>query len=158
MEEMPAPASEVCTSGGYAKKHNPFAYFPGTNGPNVVTAAQFGTDESSGQLPAFIFYVPNLTDDGHDGTNEQVDNYLKNLIPPVLASNWYKEGGVIIITWDESEGEEKVPTVVVTGQGSGKTMTTAGNHYGTLATIQDLYGLPRLGNAVGATTLAPLLK
>jgi hypothetical protein len=158
MEEMPEPASAVCTFGGYAKKHNPFSYFLGTNGPNVVPATQFWRDASSGQFPAFIFLAPDLVNDGHDGTNEQVDNYLRNLIPQVLASSWYSEGGIIIITWDESNGEERIPTVVVTGSGGGKVLTTPGNHYGTLATVEDLYGLPRLGNAVGATTLAPLLK
>ena len=51
------------------------------------------------------------------------------------------------------------PTIVVHGTGDGKTLTAAGNHYGTLATIEDLYGVPRLGLAAGAiTTLAPLLK
>jgi hypothetical protein len=158
MEELPKPASRVCTSGGYARKHNPFAYFPATNGPNVVPASQFGTDVSSGALPPFIFYVPNLTSDGHDGTNGQVDSYLKNLIPQILASTWYKENGIIVITWDESNGEERIPTVVVTGKGGGKSLTTPGTHYGTLATIEDLYALPRLGGAVGAATLAPLLK
>jgi phosphatidylinositol-3-phosphatase len=158
MEEMPEPASEVCTFGGYVKKHNPFAYFPATNGPNVVPATQFQTDLSSDKLPAFMFYVPNLTYDGHDGTNEDVDAYLKGLVPKVLASTWYKASGIIIITWDESNGEEKIPTVVLTGKGGGKVLTAAGDHYGTLAAIEDLYGLPRLEHAVDATSLAPLLK
>ena len=158
LEELPEAGSEMCTSGAYAKKHNPFAYFPETNGPNVVPASQFGMDESSGQLPDLIFLVPNLTNDGHDGTNEQVDNYLGGLVPGVLASSWYAEDGTIIITWDESNGEEEIPTVVIHGTGSGQVMTAAGNHYGTLATIEDLYAVPLLGQAAGATTLAPLLK
>jgi acid phosphatase len=158
LEDLPEAGSEVCTSGEYAKKHNPFAYFPETNGPNVVPASQFTTDESSGQLPDFIFYVPNLINDGHDGTNEQVDNYLKGLIPGLLASSWYAEDGTIIITWDESNGEEEIPTVVVHGSGSSQLLTAAGNHYGTLATIESLYAVPLLGHAAGATTLAPLLK
>jgi acid phosphatase len=158
MEEIPEPASEACTFGGYAKKHNPFAYFPATNGPNVVPTTQFQADLSSGKLPAFMFYVPNLTNDGHNGTNENVDAYLSGLVPKVLASTWYKESGIVIITWDESNGEEKIPTVLLTGEGGGKVLNAAGNHYGTLAVIEDLYELPRLEHAVGATTLAPLLK
>jgi hypothetical protein len=157
LEGLPEPGSEVCLLGGYAKKHNPFAYFPETNGSHVVPATQFQTDESSGQLPAFMFYAPNSTYDGHSGTNEQVDNYLKNLVPNVLASRWYSEGGTVIITWDESKGEGKIPTVVLKGRGSGKALTARGNHYGTLSTIEGLYRLPLLGNAVGAATLTPLL-
>jgi Phosphoesterase family len=158
LEELPEAGSEVCTSGAYAKKHNPFAYFPETNGPNLVPASQFGPDESSGQLPDLIFFVPNLINDGHDGTNEQVDNYLGGLVPGVLASSWYAEDGTIIITWDESNGEEEIPTVVIHGTGSGQVLTATGSHYGTLATIEDLYAVPLLGHAAGATTLAPLLK
>jgi phosphatidylinositol-3-phosphatase len=158
LEELPEAGSEVCTSGAYAKKHNPFAYFPETNGPNVVPASQFRADESSGQLPDLIFFMPNLINDGHDGTNEQVDNYLEGLVPGVLASSWYAEDGTVIITWDESNGEEEIPTVVIHGTGSGQVLTAAGNHYGTLATIEDLYAVPLLGHAAGATTLAPLLK
>jgi acid phosphatase len=158
LEELPSPGSEACTAGGYAKKHNPFAYFPATNGPDVVPATQFWQDLSVGQLPAFIFLAPNLVNDGHDGTNQQVDSYLRNLVPPVLASRWYGEGGIIVITWDESNGEERIPTVVLSGTSGGRVLSTPGNHYGTLATIEDLYGVPRLGNAGGASTLAPLFR
>ena len=158
LEGLPQPGSEVCSSGEYAKKHNPFAYFPQTNGANVVPAGQFAKDLSAGRLPAFVFYVPNLINDGHSAGNEVVDNYLQGLIPGVLASPWYAENGTVIITWDEDAGEGKIATVALHGAGSGKVLTAAGNHYGTLATIEDLYGVPRLGKAVGATTLAPLLR
>ena len=72
---------------------------------------------------------------------------------------WYAENGTIIITYDEDEGEGKIATVVVHGAGLKRTETASGNHYGTLATIEDLYGVPRLGlAALATTTLAPLLK
>jgi hypothetical protein len=154
MEDMPEVASEVAGSGKYAKKHNPFAYFPGTNGPNVVPASEFVPDLAEGKLPPFVWYTPNLINDGHDGTNADVDSSLKSIVPAVQASAWYKEGGIIIITWDESNTEpDVIPTVVVSGEGSGTSFTAKGNHYGTLAAIEDLYGLPLLGNAAHATPL-----
>jgi phospholipase C len=159
LEGLPSAGSTICESGEYVKKHNPFAYFPQTNGPNVVPASQFTSDLSGGKLPSFVFYVPNLCNDGHDCSNTTVDNYLKGLIPGVLASPWYAENGTIIITYDEGVGEGKIATVVLHGRGAAKTLTAAGDHYGTLATIEDLYGVPRLGLAASATTtLAPLLK
>src|SRR5205823_8636945 len=108
LEDLPEAGSGVCTFGEYAKKHNPFAYFPQTNGPNVVPASQFTKDLAAGTLPAFVFYVPNLINDGHDAGNEVVDKYLKGLIPGVLASRWYAKNGTIIITWDEDEGEGRI--------------------------------------------------
>ena len=104
MENMPGPASEEAEfEKHYAKKHNPFAYFPGTNGPNVVPASQFAADLAEGKLPSFVWYTPNLINDGHDGTNADVDHSLESIVSPVLASAWYKAGGRIIITWDESQ-------------------------------------------------------
>ena len=154
MENMPEVASEVAESGKYAKKHNPFAYFPGTNGPNVVPASEFATDLAEGKLPPFVWYTPNLINDGHDGTNTDVDRSLESIVPSVLASAWYKAGGIIIITWDESATEPNViATVVVSGEGSGTSFTTKGNLYGTLAAIENRYGLPLLGNAAHATPL-----
>ncbi len=158
LEGMPEVASELATSGEYAKKHNPFAYFPGTNGPNVVPASQFAADLAEGKLPSFVWYTPNLINDGHDGSNADVDHSLEGIVAPVLGSAWYKAGATIIITWDESAAEPNViPTVLISGEGSRTPFTTKGNHYGTLAAIEDLYGLPRLGNAARATPL-PLAR
>ena len=154
MEDMPAVGSEVAESGGYVKRHNPFAYFSGTNGPNVVPASEFAPDVAEGNLPPFVWYTPNLINDGHDGTNADVDRSLESIVPSVQASAWYKDGGVIIITWDENvTGPDVIPTVVVSGEGNGVSLTTSGNHYGTLAAIEDLYGLQLLGNAAHATPL-----
>ena len=154
MEDMPTVASEVAESGAYVKRHNPFPYFPGTNGPDVVPGSEFAPDLAEGKLPPFVWYTPNLINDGHDGTNADVDSSLKSIVPAVQASAWYKEGGIIIITWDESNTQpDVVPTVVVSGEGSGTSFTAKGNHYGTLAAIEDLYGLPLLGNAAHATPL-----
>ncbi len=158
MEDMPGPASGVAESGEYVKKHNPFAYFPQTNGPNVVPGAQFQADLTAGALPDFIWCTPNLINDGHEKSNAAVDASLKGILAPLLASKWYAESGIIIITWDEDIGEERTPTVVVANAAKGKTLTAPGNNYGTLATIEDLYGLPRLGKAAGAKTLASLIS
>jgi phospholipase C len=153
MEGMPESAYEGATLGEYAKKHNPFAYFPSTNGPNVVPGTQYPTDVAVGTLPDFVWYTPNLVNDGHEASNTAVDANLKSLLTPLLASAWYREGGQVIITWDEDEGEKLIPTIVVSGSGCGCTFTAPGNHYGTLAAVEDAYRLPLLGNAAGATPL-----
>ena len=157
-EGLPSAGSTTCEAYPYAKKHNPFAYFPTSNGPNVVPSSQFTSDLAGGKLPPFVFYVPGQCNDGHDCSNATVDTYLASLIPTVQASSWYAEGGTIIVTWDESNGKELIPTIVVSAAGGTQTLTTPGNHCGTLATLEDLYEVPRLGCAVGASTLAPLLS
>jgi len=110
VEGLPEPASEACTSGAYAKKHNPFAYFPKPTAPTWCPqrASRRTYRRAACRVPVLR---PNLINDGHDGSNEQVDNYLKSLIPSVLASTWYQESGIVMITWDESNGEGKIPTL-----------------------------------------------
>jgi hypothetical protein len=158
IEDLPGVASEVGESGEYARRHNPFPYFPSINGPTVVPGSQFASDLKESKLPPFVWYTPNLIDDGEDGKNPEVDHSLESIIPAVQESAWYKEGGVIIITWDEGNLlpgviPNVIPTVVVSGEGTGTSFTASGNHYGTLAAIENLYGLPLLGNAAHATPL-----
>jgi hypothetical protein len=160
LEDLPTPAYEGARAGDYVKEHNPFAYFPGTNGPNVVPGTQFASDLGSGKLPDFVWYTPNLVNDGHELSDTAVDANLKTLVEPLLASKWYGEAGVLIITWDEARttsGPNPIATILVAPAAEGKALSSPGNHYGTLATIEDLYKLPLLGAAAGAQTLLPLL-
>jgi phosphatidylinositol-3-phosphatase len=162
IEGLPEPGSLLCTFGLYAKKHNPFAFFPAVNGPNVVPAGEgasaLKTDLANGTAPPFIWLTPNLCNDVHDCSNETGDNYLRALVPGILASKWYGEGGTVILTFDEDTGENKIATLVLHGAGAHRTLDAAGSHCGTLATIEDAYRLPRLGCAQGAATLAPLIE
>jgi acid phosphatase len=157
MEDMPSSGYTGVEAYPYAKKHNPFAFFPSANGANVEPGWRYQTDLSGGALPSFVWYTPNLCNDGHDCGNSTVDAKLKALLEPLMASKWYAENGTVIITYDEDEGEGKIATVVISSRAKGRVESTAGNHYGTLATIEDLYKLPLLGAAVGAQTLLPLL-
>ncbi len=49
MEAMPEPGYTGVESGEYVKKHNPFAWFPKTNGSKVVPGSQFATDLGAGR-------------------------------------------------------------------------------------------------------------
>jgi phosphatidylinositol-3-phosphatase len=162
MEDLPELGSIVCTFALYAKKHNPFVFFPAVNGPNVVPAgvgaSALTTELANGTAPPFIWLTPNLCNDVHDCSSETGDNYLRGLVPSILASKWYAEDGAVVLTFDEDEGEGKIATVVLHGSGAGRTLEVAGNHCGTLATIEDAYKLPRIGCAQGATTLTPLME
>ena len=73
----------------------------------------------------------------------------------VQQSSWYKQGGHVIVTWDEGStgtgGGGHVATIVVSATAHGQ-LTTAGNHYGTLRTIEETYGLPLLGAAASPSS------
>ena len=104
------------------------------------------------------------------------DAWLHIWVPKILNSPAYKQDGLLIITFDEAETDSRAccheiagPGAAVpglNGPGGGRvgavmmapklkhgTNTGSYNHYSFLATIEHIFGLPRLGFA---TTAAPL--
>ena len=74
----------------------------------------------AGRTPAFSFITPNLCEDGHDFpcTNQtggasalaDIDGFLETWIPKIEASPAYKKGGLIEVTFDESDGAGGIPS------------------------------------------------
>lgn len=172
MESMPSPCYRGSVSGSdatgtYALKHNPFVVFrdnlgagpchirpyPGTSG--AVTAL----DAADG--PDFAWISPNLCDDGHDncgrGNVAQLDAWLRSNLPGVLASSWFAESGTVIITMDEGTDSTgccgdaaggRIPMVVISSASRGRgRVALRGDHFGLLRSIEEAYGLARLGAA-----------
>jgi acid phosphatase len=91
----------------YAKHHNPFTYFTDVVNSqnqlnNLVPFSEFAADLKNDQLPQYSFIIPNMQDDGHDGSLGQADNWLKANIAPLIASATFQKNGLLIIVFDES--------------------------------------------------------
>ncbi|MCU6481808.1 alkaline phosphatase family protein [Arthrobacter sp. A2-55] len=164
----------------YATRHNPFVYFQGiTSSPlcqsNVVDFSQFAADLATVQTTPNLSYIsPNLCDDGHDspcvdgrpGGLATINAWLKQQVPKILDSPAFKEDGMLVITFDEAEGNTTGPSGIPGGTGGGRigalvlsphtkggtTSSILYNHYSLLASIEDIFSLPHLGYA-GATGL-----
>jgi hypothetical protein len=103
----------------YAARHNPFVYFESiidfpTCQANNVDLSQLSTDlASESTTPDYAFISPDLCNDGHDspcadgqpGGMVQANSFLKSLVPQILGSPAYKDRGLLIVTFDEAEGE-----------------------------------------------------
>src|SRR5262249_49790316 len=111
----------------YAAKHNPQVFFTDTNGGNDATPAnplssqyaplqQFFSDLASETVAEYNWITPNQFNDMHTALTggykgltgdaakiKQGDDFLKQIIPVIMASTAYKNHGAIIIWWDESE-------------------------------------------------------
>jgi len=109
----------------YVKRHNPFAYFEnvrhgkvalGQASPaaNIVPFDTFADDLKHDALPDYSFIVPNLYHDGHhdpvtqrsapcgdDAALKGVDAWLKTNIVPLIKSDTFKRGGLLVIVFDE---------------------------------------------------------
>jgi hypothetical protein len=172
MEDMPAPCDPSASSGGYAKKHNPFAYFRSVTGNasqcgRVVPLDRLGPDLSGGTAPPFLWVTPNLCHDGHDCSTSTADGWLRSLVQTVTGSAWYRQGASIVVTWDEGASNRgccagaaggQIPTIVVTPRGRQR-LDAPGDHDGTLRAIEEVYGVGLLGGAADPRSgdLRPLL-
>jgi phosphatidylinositol-3-phosphatase len=175
----------------YAARHNPFVYFhsiidtPGC-ATNDVDLSALPTDLTTSQTtPNLTYITPNLCHDGHDapcvdgepGGLASADAWLRQWVPIITSSPAYQRDGMLVITFDESDGPSSdssaccgegpgpnTPAPGITGLGGGRVGTlvlsrhTAPgswndrpyNHYALLASIENLFGLPRLGYATSA--------
>ncbi|WP_237563546.1 alkaline phosphatase family protein [Arthrobacter sp. H-02-3] len=172
----------------YAARHNPFVYFAGITGSpdcakNDVDLTALTKDLTSAATTANLSMItPNLCHDGHDtpcvdgqpGGLASADAWLKQWVPVITSSPAFQEDGVLVITFDESDGPQSdataccaetagpnTPEPGITGPGGGRVgslvispftkggtwSTTPYNHYSLLASIEDSFGLPYLGYA-----------
>ncbi len=137
--------------------------------------------------PVFSLITPNLCADGHDypcvnqasgaSALADIDTFLQTWVPLITQSPAYRDGGLLEITFDESEGPTAddsaccgeapgpdslfAPGILGPGGGRvGAVLLSPGiapetvssvpyNHYSSLASWESLLGLPPLGDAAG---------
>lgn len=170
MESMPEPCFTGTDSGRYAKRHDPFVYFPSITAlpgrcRNVVPETRLLADLDRHRLPAFGWLTPDLCHDGHDCTLKAVDWHLWPLLPRVIHQ--LGPHGLLIVTFDEglsdagccgAPGGGRVATILVGPDvPRGSEISRPADHYSLLAGIEDRFGLPRLRLARFAQPLAPAL-
>jgi hypothetical protein len=165
MEDLPHPCFMGASAGGYARKHDPFAYYTRiTSDParcgRIVPLRQLAADERSASLPSFVWITPNLCHSMHDCSVRSGDRFLSRLVPPLLSALGSR--GLLVLTWDEGGGDERccrlasggrIPAILA-GPLAGRSVrnSTPVDHYSVLQTVEDLLGLPRLGGAACACT------
>jgi len=115
------------TQYNYAAKHNPMVFFTDSNGGNNPTPSnplsqqyaplqQLFTDLDRNTVASYNWITPNQYNDRHTTLGAgykgltgdpakilQGDDFLRQVIPVIMASKAYQENGAIVIWWDESE-------------------------------------------------------
>ena len=144
-EGLPAQGSPVCTAGGYARKHAPWVNF--TNVPAGVSQPMTAFT-GDGSLPTVSFVVPSLGNDMHDGSIAAADGWLAARLSGY--ADWAKaNNSLLIVTWDEDDdnADNHIATIVYGAGVRPGSYDTPINHYSVLSTIQEIYGLPKTGQA-----------
>ena len=153
-EDLPYPGFTGGSAGRYAKKHDPFLYFRDVAGSlarrnRVVPYTQLARDVATHRLPDFSLVIPNLCDDMHDCSVATGDAWLKAHIVPLLGSPEVRRSVVFVVfdegTSDTGGGGRVEALALGPTVRPGSRFTRATNHYGLLRTIEDAWGLPRLG-------------
>jgi hypothetical protein len=151
-ESMPSNGYTGCTSGSYARKHNPWVNFASVPATSNLTFSSFPTDYTT--LPTVSFVVPNLKDDMHDGSVAMGDAWLQQHLDGY--AQWAKtHNSLLVVTWDEDDhsANNHIPTIFVGGPVKTGSYPEPINHYNVLRTIEDAYVLPYAGASATATPI-----
>jgi acid phosphatase len=117
----------------------------------------FAPDVAAGRLPQVGLMVPNLCHDGHDCPLSTADAWFERLMATVTAGPDWRSGHLaIVLTADEDHhnaGNVVLTTVIHPSQ-SHHVVGTPLTHYSLTRLYDEVAGLPPLGEAAGAPSMA----
>jgi hypothetical protein len=168
-EDLPRPCA-LKSSGKYAVKHDPAAYYlrirPTACARDVPlgspASGALASDLRRNRLPRFSFVTPDLCNSMHDCSVGTGDGWLRRWLPVLLASRAYRAGKTaIFVTWDEGEGGggNRVATIAIAPSvRRGSTTNVPFDHYSLLRTTESMLHLrPLLGAAARARSMRSAL-
>lgn len=170
-------------SGNFAPKHDAMLFFSDSTG-NLNSSdayciahqrpySELAGDLQNNTVAQYNFITPDLCDDMHNsfGCNsydevKNGDTWLSNNLPAILSSQAYQNGGLVIITWDESELDSTcsitdyynnnctIGLIVLSPYAkAGYSNSIHYDHSSTLKTVEEIFGVtPLLGHAGDAST------
>ncbi|MCW2739914.1 MAG: acid phosphatase [Blastococcus sp.] len=152
-EDLPAPGYTGCNAGDYARKHNPWVNFD--NLPASVNQPYSALPADYADLPTVSFVVPNLCNDMHDCGVAAGDSWAAAHLPGYVS--WAEQhNSLLVVTFDEDNGSSAnhIATLLVGPMVEPGTSDQRVDHYNVLRTLEDMYGLPPLGEAAAAEPLS----
>jgi len=155
--------------GKYARKHVPFLSFAkiqksgadritsvNTHDPHnrfVTDVQNFRSEPEKNPLPQYMFYTPNLDDDGHDPFFDpaaglrKASRWLSSFMQDWFPLDDRMKGTLVVVTFDESEDHEKtnhIYTVLLGDMVKSGEIDKLYSHYSVLKTVEDNFGLPSM--------------
>jgi hypothetical protein len=143
------------------------------NNAFVTDIGNFIADPQKHPLPEYMFYSPNMDDDGHDPTSnpqeglKKAADWLRVFLTTWLHfddKTWLPKDEqlkrtLVIITFDESEGNgrpERIYTVFLGAMVKPQEVTAPYNHYSVLRTVEDNFGLEPIHKDSGDGVASPV--
>jgi len=152
-EGLPSVGSTTCSSGNYRRRHAPWVNFSNLSQSLHRPMSDFPSDFTA--LPTVSFVVPDMCNDMHNCSVATGDSWLKSHLD--AYAQWAKKHNSLLITTFDEDNSTSVnqihASLVGAGVKVGFSSTTTVNHYNVLATLEDMYGLSRLGKADGKAAI-----
>ena len=148
-DSLPSVGFTGCSSGPYARKHNPWVDFPALAA--AVNQPMTAFPSNLGELPDVSFVVPNLDHDMHDGSINEGDQWLQTHLGGY--AHWAAgHDSLLIVTADEDDDAHgnRIPTIFAGAHIRPGPSATRTDHYGLLRTLLASFGVPAFGHAIDA--------
>lgn len=159
------------TEYAYAVKHNPMEFFTDTQNKNCYPLTNFWADLANHNIGRYNWITPDQFNEMHSAlphgyryhgvhyTGNQAaiaegDNCLSIVVPKIMASQAYKDNGVIIIWTDETVSTDDtnttLPFVVISplAKGNAYASSLPYSHSSFLKTMDEIFGLAFQTNAI----------
>ncbi|CAO3576031.1 unnamed protein product [Absidia cylindrospora] len=153
----PGDCSLDMNHGKYARKHNPFISFKNiqTNPhrcAKIVNADELTEDIKNDTVPQFVFFTPDMDNDGHDTNLTAAANWFESFIEPLMKEKTITKNTMFISTFDEAQHYTNVPNAIQTvlfgpdfkRKSDAKSDDKAYNLYSILRTVEDNWNLGTL--------------
>jgi hypothetical protein len=166
MESMGEPCRMETFGELYNAHHDPFLYY-GSMGGNRARCREkivdfdqhFDADLASNEY-RFMWISPDMCNDVHNCPVSTGDAWLAKVTEKIMASDGYKNGGAIFILFDEGNGrlfgsEAALPVIVISPNLASSPYTSSQryDHGSYLATIEDIFAMPRLATTRSVPSL-----
>jgi hypothetical protein len=158
----------------YDTRHNPFIYFHSLLDLGGCSSNDVGLQELTKDLhkakrtPTYAFIAPGLCEepsagacpDASPGGLAGEDAFLKQVVPAILASSAYKQGGVLMIVFakapsTDGSGPVRTGALILSPKiKAGSTVSTRYSPYSVLRSVEDLLGYTPLVHASTAKSFA----
>jgi acid phosphatase len=147
-EDLPSAGWRGCADGMYVRRHNPWVNFGDVPAAASRPLRDFPADYQ--RLPTVSFVIPGLCHDMHDCPKAEADAWLRRALESYIG--WAeRHNSLLILTFDEDNRTDgnHIPTIVLGANVKPGDHTERIDHYSLLRTVEDMYGLPALGEAAG---------
>ena len=154
-ESMPSDGYTGCTSGRYARKHNPWVNFSNVPASGNLRYSDFPTDFT--KLPSVAFVVPNLCNDMHDCRVSTGDTWLKNHLGGYAT--WARaHNSLLVVTFDEDDRSQsnRIPTLFYGAHVATGSYSEHITHYTVLRTLESLTGLGCVANSCNVAPVSDI--